>query len=57
MTERSAVDSDREICIFSAQHPWFLEHSVDLLVEISLSSLQSSETTQIAIPVFVCRVD
>ena len=57
MTERSANDPDHKICIFSAQSPWFLLHSVDLLVEMSLSFLQSSETTQLAVPVFVCRVD
>ena len=57
MTERSANDPDHKICIFSAQRPWFHYHSVDLLVELSLSSLRSSETTQIAVPVFVCRVD
>ena len=49
------LNADHKICIFSAQCPLF--RLVDLLVEISLSSLQSSETTQISVPVFVCRVD
>ena len=48
MIIKSAYLVHNALCFFN---------NVDLLVEISLSSLQSSKTTKISVPVFVCCVD